>query len=61
LYRAVAVDSAHGPFGGLPAHLRFDNGLEWLSSAFTSALQLLGIQGDPLLTSGLSRTRVRCF
>ena len=44
LQHGVSLDPDIGPFRGVPDVVRFDNGLEFLSIAFTDALRLLGSQ-----------------
>lgn len=42
LISAVLVQEERGPFGGIPGVLRWDNGLDWVSDAVTSAAIQLG-------------------
>ncbi|HET6548084.1 MAG TPA: DDE-type integrase/transposase/recombinase [Solirubrobacter sp.] len=44
---AIVVDSGRGPFGGLPARLRWDRGLEFAAAAVEQAALALGVGVDP--------------
>ena len=43
LRSAIMVDEARGPFGGLPARVRYDQGKEFLADAVGAAIASLGI------------------
>ncbi|MGH3097704.1 MAG: Mu transposase C-terminal domain-containing protein [Streptosporangiales bacterium] len=47
LRRGIVVDAERGPFGGLPAKLRPDNGLEFVAGALKRSTAALGVELVP--------------
>lgn len=47
LRQGIVVDPARGPFGGLPAALRPDNGLEFAAAAIRRSCAALGVEHVP--------------